>query len=234
MNDVDLDESFAIEFSTPGDWTLEQEEQWHADRIAWAKAEMQRLQRCIELNICVYPDCSNAHIHDTEDFTATGMCENCWAKASKKDRPIRNTGPRRHDPNLLPERICGCNQLNGLRPLRWLRVLRDAPLNLKDNVIRSTLWAIATYASGQTGGHAYPGVAQLVAKLGISDSTVRRHINRGVDYGFLYQTGEHKRRSDGKPGLNNEYQLCAPMAWLLAADQIHSNNCSNSPVTDER
>lgn len=95
-----------------------------------------------------------------------------------------------------------------------MQVVKDAPLPEQHGTIKYVGLMASLYGNSD-GTKVHPGVQRLMDSTGLSDKTVRRHLDLLVDYGLLWHVAEHRRRREGQPGLSNEYQLCAPMLWTL-------------------
>jgi DNA-binding MarR family transcriptional regulator len=80
----------------------------------------------------------------------------------------------------------------------WERSIRRLRLGMSTKAVALML---ASYANGDDGGNAHPGVDRLAAELEIHERTVRRHLTRLAKLGLIEKTSSgssagRRRRAD--------------------------------------
>ena len=110
----------------------------------------------------------------------------------------------------------------GVRPLTWVRLLRDDPAVTK--VRHGVLHGLADRLAGST-GTGFCSVAQLVKDTGWDERTIRRHLDWAKEHGYLVQTARGHWVGSGTARAS-EWRLSQPDTADRLTDQHN-----RTPVT---
>lgn len=110
----------------------------------------------------------------------------------------------------------------------WERALRgDASVT---GGLMLVLLTFATYTN--KGGIGYPGADRLAAAVGLSNSTVRRHLTDAARRGWLERETRGGRRGDGT-SIAARYRLSQPPTGEQLSDGVNRSLHAPQPLTGD-